>query len=246
MLRFAVVSRHQHPDVVHRGAEREVVEVEEEPALATAQQIAEVAVAVDAQQRDAFEPLGVDVGERLDGRGVALLARRRQPGAVEQFVERIEECGVGVEHRSIDRLLHRADVVDAREQSPESPQLVVGELVGLAAAGARPHAEADARLLSDGAAAGQRKRCADGNLGCPQIQQKAVLVLDAGATPAPGPVELHHHVCVVFEAQIPDAVLETAQHPAVSRGPQTRRAGGVERRVGAEIRELGKCHGAGA
>jgi len=83
-------------------------------------------------------------------------------------------------------LLQRADVVDAREQSPESRQLVVGKLVGLAAAGARPYAEADPGILSDGVATGQRKRCADRNLRRPQIQQKAVLVLDPGATPTRG------------------------------------------------------------
>ncbi len=69
-----------------RGADDEVVEVEEEPALRAEQEVAHVAVAVDAVDRNAPTPLRVDRGHLLDGAAVALRALCGQEAAV--FEER--------------------------------------------------------------------------------------------------------------------------------------------------------------
>ena len=192
-------------------------------------------------------PSVVDVGERLDGAGVALLARRGQPRAVEQFVERIEQRGVGVEHRALRRAAasrRRCGCARAGARAPSDSSSV-------SSSGSRPPVRGQTpkwipayspTVPPPGSASGaqtgisasrrsSRKRCSSS---MPARLQRA------------GPVELHHHVRRVFEAQIPDAVLETAQHRAVTGGPQTRRLDRVERGVGAEIGEAGGCHGAGS
>src|SRR5262249_34372565 len=112
----------QHPQILDRGPGHAVVQVHEHRALVVPQQVAEVAVAMQADlprgayfvehALDAFE-------QRFGGTEVRLLHVRREHSAVDHLLARLEPEPLDRERQARAEWLHATDAVDAREAAAE-------------------------------------------------------------------------------------------------------------------------------
>jgi hypothetical protein len=185
-----------------------------------------VAVAVNAVKGHAGAERLVDVHHLADGLLVAPAAVLGEEVPFEEKGERLKPVALAGELYPVRGLSRGPVVVDARAEPPEHGELLVGELVGHAAAGARPHGVEDAFHLAEGRSSRQLERGAHRDLVGAQIGQEAVLLQYLFARPAPGAVELGHHVRVVLQPEVVDPVLVAVERHAV---PGRREAGLLQR-----------------
>src|SRR5271157_281654 len=75
---LAVAAGKEHPDILHRRADHEIVEVEKEPSLPSVKEVSEVTITVDGVERNALAPRFIERGNLLRCGPVAARAACRE------------------------------------------------------------------------------------------------------------------------------------------------------------------------
>ena len=194
-------------------------------------------VPVNSMQRNRFTPAVVQPGHLFDHRPISPRTLGWQKAALFQERQRLQHRARAIEPLSVFRFRRRPHVVDTRQQPSQDLQLLVRELVGRAPPGPSPDGVVDALHLVQGLTIRERQRSANRDLGFPQLGQETMLVENGSRTPAPGPVELHHHVVAGLEPQVVDPVLETRERRDVAGGLEASRLDRFQDPVGCQLEE---------
>ncbi len=229
---FAVACQ-QHPEVLHCRPHARVVEIDEMRARWGPQDVSRVAVAVQADlpRLDQLEAVFHAVQREIHRADPGFLQILRQQARVEQPVARLVAEGIGIQRRAFAEGPRRADRVDAPEEAADPFQHFFVLELRRPAAAAREDGEAEAGEFVQGFFA-DHPRGDDGNFALGQLDGKGMVLEDLRVAPAIGAVELRHHVGVVLQAHLVDAVLvavEREQAPVAAQADALER---IQHRVG--------------
>jgi hypothetical protein len=190
-----------------------VVEIDEVRALVRPQNVSRVTIAMQPERLHIARTC-VAVRHRLQRQVHRALPRLEQVGwqerVNEQPVAGLAAEALHVQRRAYRERPHGADGVDAADEAPDPFQGVAALQFRRAAAAAREHREAEARMLEERPAL-RRERGHGGNLALGEFQHEGVLFQDLRVAPAPRAVELRHDGRAVFQPHLVDAVLVAVQ-----------------------------------
>gem|GEM_PF-5121239 len=234
---LAVAPGKEHPDVLHRRADHEVVEIEKEPSLPSVKEVSEVTVAVDGVERNALAPRLIQRGHFLCCSPVASRAARGEEAFLLEESQGLTRKGLRAKRWPIVYAKRRADIVDPSQEPAQDRDLIVRELGGRASPRTRPDRIVDALDLVERRAVAKRERRTDWNLRFPQCGEKGVLLENRGGTPAPGTVELYDHVRAVFEVHIVNTIFEAGERRRMARRPEAPRLDSAQHPLGCQPKE---------
>ena len=180
-------------------------------------------VTVHSNQRNLLGQRLVHLGHPVDGLPIPIDVLGRNETFVLEELERLVAVGDRVELRSMGGGFDRTYIMDARDQSSQDGHLLVGQLVGGAAAGSGPDGVPNAFDLMQRVAVLENQGRTDRKLRRLQLEQKLVFLPNRIGAPAPRPVELGDDVLSVFELQVVDPVLHTVERHDVTRWLESRR-----------------------
>ncbi|MCY1428486.1 hypothetical protein D9M71_443710 [compost metagenome] len=216
---FVTLAGEHHPQVLHRRAHAAVVEVDDVESVVAAQQVARMAVAVQADRvvgdalEQVVEPLEQVARHRLVGRQQAGRDEVAFQQGRQRFVaEVVHREGFAVHERPVG-----AHHVQAAEQLAEAVELVEVARLRRAAAAAREQGEAEAGVFEQRLAVMQQRRH-HRHFAVRQFGGEAVFLADRLVAPAPGAVELGDQRFAFVDAHLVDAVLVAVQreHPRIA------------------------------
>src|SRR5215472_2797977 len=141
---IAVTAREQHPHVLDRRADHEIIKIEKEPPLPAVKKISEVTISVDGVKGNALAPGLIQRSHPLRRGAVAARAARWEKAPLLQEGKGLAHKALGAERGPRLAVKRRADVVDPRQESPQDGDFIVGKLGGRASAGAWPDRVQDA------------------------------------------------------------------------------------------------------
>ena len=229
-------ARQQHPHILHRRAAAAVVEVDEMGAGVGPQNVADMAVAVQADQRLVAGAV-IAMGDALQGlvhhAGPGWQQFRRNEIIVQKPGPRGGAEGGRRQGRPLAELCQGADGVDATDE-PADP-FAHGGVVQFrrAAAAAGKHGEFEILKAVQGAAvdaAGGHH----GNFTLDQFGDKGVFLEDGGVAPAIGPVEFDDHGTALFPPDLVHAVFVAVERQQAAVAMQSDAVEGVQHAIGAE------------
>src|SRR5690606_11987154 len=220
-LRLAVGTRsgEQHPDVLDGRPRQAIVEINEVRTRIGPENVAGMAVAVQAQGAR---------GDRLEGGGRAfqrafagvqeIVAQViRQPAAIAQYVKTVASQGLHGQARTFRERSCSADGMDSSDEAAQPFEL--SDIAGLGCTPAAPRVqrEAKAGVFEQAAAVDHERRDHRHFLSC-QFQREGVLLENLFVRPALWTVELRDQRHGVLDADLVDAILVAVEReqPAVS------------------------------
>ena len=232
---FVALAGQHHPQVLHRRAHAAVIEIDHMEGVVAVQQVAGVAVAVQADRRvtHAGEQL-VEAGEQV--------ARHRLVGGQQaaRYEAAIEQGGQRGVAEAADRQTFAmregatgGDGMHAPEQLAEAIQLVEVARLRRASAAAREQRETKAAMLEQRLAIAQQWRH-HRHFVFGQFQAEGVLFADCRIAPAVRAIELGDQRRFVLDAHLIDAVLVAVERQDAGVAEVAKALHGIEHQIRGE------------
>src|SRR5579864_602502 len=230
--------RKHHPQILHTRPHEAVVEIDEGRTSLVPQEIAEMAVAVQADRAD-LAHRGKSRGDALEQRAAHRGVARREPLGKELTREHVRACvpteSLDTQARTHRESAQRPHLMKAREASPQELQ----RLGPIELRGAPPHpgktGETELAIAHQRFTA-ERERSCHRELGGRQLAGELVLLEDLCVAPARRPVELEHQDAAL-SVQLVDAVFVAIEREQPSVGVESDRRCRVQHHIGGEPAE---------